>query len=122
MAKKYSTTDPAFLAIRHGMEYIMHHPHETIVYSRKKSSKQMKYHINASSNKAIQKSTKIRNTLTPSIHIVMQIMQGIFITEDLTHQQLTSSMVPSLDGAPRNNLKHIEAVKTKKQEKFTQKY
>ena len=27
-------TEPDFLALRHGMEYLMHHPHETIIYSR----------------------------------------------------------------------------------------
>ena len=31
-------TAPAFLALRHGMEYLMHHPHEPIMYSRKKIS------------------------------------------------------------------------------------
>ena len=29
-------TEPAFLAIKHGMEHIMHHPHEPIIYSRNK--------------------------------------------------------------------------------------
>ena len=28
--------EPASLALKHGMEYIMQHPHETIMYSRKK--------------------------------------------------------------------------------------
>ena len=29
-------TEPAFFALKHGMEYTIHHPHETIMYSRKK--------------------------------------------------------------------------------------
>ena len=32
-------TKPAFLNIKHGMEYIMHHPHEPIMYSQKKIHK-----------------------------------------------------------------------------------
>ena len=28
--------DPAFLALGHGMEYLMHHQHEPIMYSRKR--------------------------------------------------------------------------------------
>ena len=27
---------PPFIALKHGMEYLMHHPHEPIMYSRKK--------------------------------------------------------------------------------------
>ena len=30
---------PALIDIRHGMEYIMHHPHEPIMYSRMFSKK-----------------------------------------------------------------------------------
>ena len=30
-------TEPAFIYIKHGMEYLMHHPHEPIIYSRKKN-------------------------------------------------------------------------------------
>ena len=28
-------TEPDFIDLKHGMEYIMHHPHESIIYSRK---------------------------------------------------------------------------------------
>ena len=28
--------EPNFLALKHGMEYLMHHPHEPIMYSRNK--------------------------------------------------------------------------------------
>ena len=31
-----SPTEPEFIALKHGMEYIIHHPHEPIMYSRKK--------------------------------------------------------------------------------------
>ena len=43
-------TEPEFIALRHIMEYLMHHPHEPIMYSRKKISKQIKSYINVSSN------------------------------------------------------------------------
>ena len=79
----------------------------------------MKAHINVSSNQVMQKSTKISNTPTSSIHILMQIMQEIFQTGVLSHQQITSSMVPYLTGATRNNPIYIEAVPTKKQEQCT---
>ena len=29
-------TEPEFIAIKHGMEYIMHHPYDPIMYPRKK--------------------------------------------------------------------------------------
>ena len=54
----------------------------------------MKAHINVSSKQVIQKSTKIRNNPTSSIHIVIQIMKEIYLTDALSNQQLTSSMVP----------------------------
>ena len=28
-------TEPVFIALRHGMEYLMHNQHEPIIYSRK---------------------------------------------------------------------------------------
>ena len=31
-----ATTEPAFISLRHGMEYLMHHPHDPIIHSRKK--------------------------------------------------------------------------------------
>ena len=32
-------TEPTFLAFKNGMEYLMHHPHEPIMYSRNKINK-----------------------------------------------------------------------------------
>ena len=32
-------TEPSFFSLKHGMEYLMHHPHEPIIYSRKKINK-----------------------------------------------------------------------------------
>ena len=29
--------EPAFLALKHGVEYLMHHPHKPIMYSRNKN-------------------------------------------------------------------------------------
>ena len=31
--------EPAFIALKHGMEYLIHHPNETIMYPRKKTHK-----------------------------------------------------------------------------------
>ena len=85
-------------------------------------SNQIKSHINVSSNQAMKKSTKIRNNPTSCIHILMQIMLEIFLTDPLSHQQPTSSMGPSFIGAPRNNLIYLEAFLMKKQEQCTQEY
>ena len=108
-------TDLDFLALRHGMENLMHHPHEPIVYSRNKYSKQMKYHINVSSKQVMQKSTKFSYTPTSSTHIVMHITQDIFRTSALLHQQITSIMVTSLTLSLGKNLRHLEAVTMNKQ-------
>ena len=32
-------TEPELLSIRHGMEYLMHHPHKNIMYPKKKMFK-----------------------------------------------------------------------------------
>ena len=50
-------TEPAFLALKHGMEYLMHHPHEPIMYLKKKHKK-MKANINVYSKQVMHKSTK----------------------------------------------------------------
>ena len=82
-------------------------------------SKQMKAHINISSKQAMQKSTKIRNNPTSSMHIVMHIMQDIYLKYSLSHQQITYSMLPSLTGVTRKNSRHLESVPMQKQEQFT---
>ena len=61
----------------------------------------MKSNINVSSEQAMQISTKIRNTPTSYMHIVIQIMLEIFLTYSLSYQQLASLMVSSLTGEPR---------------------
>ena len=76
-----SPTEPAFIDLKHGMEYLMHHTHEPIMYSRKKIIELKRAPINVTSNQEMQKSTKIRNTLTSFTYIVMQIMQGISLTD-----------------------------------------
>ena len=101
-------TKPSFLDIIYGMEYFMHQLHEPIIYSIKKNFKKKRSHINVSSKQVVHKSTKIRNTTSYSTYIVIQITLEIFLTGSLSPQHLTSSMLPSLTGAPRNNLRHIE--------------
>ena len=50
------STEPDLLDIICEMEFLMHHTHEPILYSREsKCSKQMKSHINVYSNKGMQK-------------------------------------------------------------------
>ena len=80
----------------------------------------MRYQINVSSNQLVQRLTKIRNTPTSTIHILMQIMIEIFLTGNLSPQNITSSMVTSFTDTPRNNLRHLEKVPMHKQEQCTQ--
>ena len=100
-------TENSLLALRNGLEYLMHHPREPIMYSRKKLSKPMKFHINVSSNQGMRKSTKIGNATTSSINIVMRIMLEIHIADALSHQHFTSSMMPSFTGVPKNNMRPL---------------
>ena len=67
----------------------------------RKISKQVRSHINYFSKQVMHKSTKIRKNPTSSTHIVMQIMQEIFLTGALSPQQLTSSVEPPMNVAPR---------------------
>ena len=46
-------TEPAFLALKHGMAYLMHHTHEPIIYSGKKSIKLKKTPTNVTSRQEI---------------------------------------------------------------------
>ena len=73
----------------------MHHPHEPIMYSRKKFIKYMEYHINVTSKLEMHKSAKTRNTITYFTHIVINIMPEISMTDAQSHQQFISSMIPS---------------------------
>ena len=68
----------------------------------------------------MHKSTKISNTPTPPIHIVMQIIPDIYLTDAQSHKQLISSMLPSLHFVPIKNMRPLESVPTRKQEQFTQ--
>ena len=64
----------------------------------------MRAHINVSSKHVVW--IKIRNTPTFFVHFVMQVMHKIFMTGDLSPQQITYSIVSSLNDVPRNNMKH----------------
>ena len=85
-----SPTEPAFIDLKHGMEYLMHHTHEPIMYSRKKIIELKRAPINVTSNQEMQKSTKISNTLTSFTYIVMQIMPEISLTDAQSNQQFIS--------------------------------
>ena len=66
----------------------------------RKFTKPMKYHINVSSKQGIQKSTKISNTTTSSINIVIQIMSKISPTDAHSHQHFIFYMVKLQTSVP----------------------
>ena len=86
-------TEPAFIDLKHLMEYLMHHPHEPIMYSRKK------VHITEEiSHQCYFKSgdseiIKIRNTPTSFTHILMQIAQ-----RDISDRRSVTSTVHIFNG------------------------
>ena len=82
----------------------------------------MKSPTNVTSNQEMQKSIKIRNTLTSFTHIVMKIMSEIYLADSQLHEHFVSSIVPLHTGVPRNNLKPQDTVPMQKQEKCTQEY
>ena len=79
----------------------------------------MRAHVNFYSKQVLHILTKNRNTTTSFAHIVLQIMHIIFMTGALSTQQLNSPTVLSLNGAPRKNPRHPEAVPMHKQYQFT---
>ena len=95
-------------------------PMNLLFIQERKLTEQMKSHIDVSSNQGIHKSTKIINTPTSSTYIVMQIMQEIYLKDALSHQHLTSSMVPSFTSVTRKNMRPIESVPMQKQEQCKQ--
>ena len=82
----------------------------------------MKSPTHVSSKQGMHKSTKISNTPTSSIHIVMQIISDIYLKGTKLHQQFISSMVTSYTGVPRNNLIPLETFPIHKQQQFTQEW
>ena len=68
--------EPAFLPLKNFTEYLMHHPHELIMYSKNKYIELNRAPINSTSNQKMHKSVKIRNTLTSFTHMLMQIRQS----------------------------------------------
>ena len=80
----------------------------------------MRAPVDVTSKKEMQKSAKIRNTLTSFTHILMQIMQWISLIDTQSPQQFISSMSQSLNCAPRKILKHQEEFETDIQEQCTQ--
>ena len=48
----------------------------------------------------------------------MHIMLEMYIKDGLSHQHITSSMLPSLTGVPKKNRRHLEAVPMHKQDQF----
>ena len=63
--------EPDFISLKNYMEYIMHHTHEPIMYSRKKIYKNHESPHQYFPKQGMKKSTKIWNIPTSSTHIVM---------------------------------------------------
>ena len=67
--------EPEFLALRYGMEYIMHPPHEPILYSRKNifkiKKRPLQYFFN-SGNTEINKKKNITTSFTNNMAQIMQ--------------------------------------------------
>ena len=68
-------TKPYLIAIIYGMEYLMHHPHEPIMYTINKISQTTDSPRQCLFKAGDVEINKIRNTPTSSIYIVMQITQ-----------------------------------------------
>ena len=88
-------TEPDFLALKHGMGYLVNHPHETIVHSRKKIHKTDESPHQCYFKAGYAEIIKIGNTLTSFTYIVMQIMPEISLIDVKSHSQFISSMVPA---------------------------
>ena len=59
-------TEPLFISLRHGMEYLMHHPHELIIYWRNtifKSNESLQKHFSNSGSAYINKTQEHSNFL-----------------------------------------------------------
>ena len=115
-----SPIEPGFLSLRHGMGYLMHHSNEPIAYSRNENYKLNDIPHQCFFKEGSTEIKKTRNTPTLFTQFLMQITYEIFPTGALSLQHLYSLMVPSLDGAPRNNIKHPESSPIKKQDQCTQ--
>ena len=96
-------TEPSFIALRHGMKYLMHHAHEHIMFSGKKINKTDEIPHQCYFKEGDSYIRKMRTTLTSFTHIVMQIMPEIFLTDFHSNPQFISSMLPSKTGVPGNN-------------------
>ena len=67
-------TVTAFIALKHGMKYLMHHPHEPIMYSRKKI-----HRTEESPHKCYFKAGYAETRKT--IQLLMKIIQGISLLD-----------------------------------------
>ena len=79
-------TEPVFLAIKHDMKYLVHHPHEPIMYSRSKIYKTYES-PHQCYFKAGYLDIRKKNTLTSFTYIVMQIMPEIYLAGVQSHPQ-----------------------------------
>ena len=67
-------TERAFLSLRHGMEYHMHHPHEPIMYSRKnilklnESPRQLLFKVGSAESSKIQEESNFIHTYCDTYH------------------------------------------------------
>ena len=89
------TMQTAFITLRHGIQYLMHHPQENIMYSRNKITK-----LNDISYQSFFKTDsvdiiKIRNNPTSFTHTEIHTTKDISLTGSPPPQHPTSSTEPS---------------------------
>ena len=87
-------TQPAFISLKHDMEYLMHDPHETIMYSRKKIHRTDRRPHQCYFRAGDSEIRKIRNILTSFTHILMEIVPEISMIDFQSHPKFISSVVP----------------------------
>ena len=113
--------DPALLALWHGMEYLMNHPHEPILYSRNNISKLnailLKYFL-----KSIKDYIKQSQQYSNFIHMYCDAYHKRDLNDkrDQSHIIITSSMAPSPPHVSRNKPKICGSVPKLRQEQFIQ--
>ena len=88
-------TEYDFIDIKHGMEYLMQHPHESIMYSIKKIYKTGETPHQSYLKAGDAEIKKIRNIPTSFTHIVIQIIPEIYLIDVQLHQYFISSMLHS---------------------------
>ena len=108
------TTEPAYIFLVHGIEYLIDHPHQPIIYPRNNIFILNQIPYQCFLRQILQKN-KIRNTPTYFTHNAEYIMQEIYLKVITLPQQISASMEQSYTGVPVNSPIHPKAVSIHKQ-------